>query len=172
MTSSAADSPLQRHSTADLGRRGVALDVRERLLGDAPHLALLQDRQAAVAVAVHVDAHPAAIADPADVGLERRRHVLLSETSVRRSYRVSRTSRITPRTSSRSCSSEPVRPARRGSGWRRCGRARRPGRRGTGRCGRAGHGRCGCAPRRRRRCAAGRTSGRCRWRAQPIRRTP
>ena len=54
----------------------MALDVGERLLGDAPHLPLLQDRQAGVAVAVELDSRPLRSRDPADVGLEGGGHVL------------------------------------------------------------------------------------------------
>ena len=40
-------APSQRHRTGRSGGVGVALDVDERLLRDAPHLPLLQDRQPA-----------------------------------------------------------------------------------------------------------------------------
>src|SRR5690349_619264 len=43
-----------------LGGLGVALDVDQRLLGDAPHLPLLEERQAGALVAVDVDGQPAA----------------------------------------------------------------------------------------------------------------
>ena len=39
----------------DPGGPGVALDVGERLLGDAPHLPLLEDGQPGVAVAEQLD---------------------------------------------------------------------------------------------------------------------
>ena len=77
VTSSAADSPLQRHSTRTRVARGVALDVGERLLGDAPHLPFLQDRQPAVrGRSRQLDRQPLRSRTRRDVGLEGGRHVL------------------------------------------------------------------------------------------------
>ena len=52
-TSSTARSPSQRHVIVTCGGPGVALDVGDRLLGDAPQLALLQDRQPAGLLGAH-----------------------------------------------------------------------------------------------------------------------
>ena len=105
--SRAAETPLQRHSTRARVGLGVALDVGERLLGDAPHLPLLEDGEAGPPVAEELDLEAAALAAPGRCrprgwppcpgGRTRR-------CAGRRGCRGPRGSR--ERTSSRRCSSE------------------------------------------------------------------
>ena len=176
-TPSSTTSSRRRNAVApprdrELGRPRVALDVGDRLLGDAPHLPLLEDRESSRLLRCEgstrrplrsdtrsrncssVGGHVLHLGDVGAQVVERVADLADHAADVVAEV-VEGLSHV-----ARPC----LRPAR-------CGRARTRGRRATGRCGRAGRGRCGCAPRRRRRCAAGRTSGRCRWPGPPARRS-
>ena len=70
-TSSAALGAVAPPRDRDLAGLGVALDVGDRLLGDAPQLPLLEDRQPAGLLGPQLAGQAAALLHPVEEGLER-----------------------------------------------------------------------------------------------------
>ena len=139
---------------------GVALDVHERLLADAPELLLDPVRAAAsTPTGSQCVVMPGALGEALEVAGRRPSRCPRPRSRSRAAGRSSRGARARCRARPRGARRS-RRPCRRAGCA--CARARTRRRRATARRGRAARGRCGPVRPRRRACAAGRTSGRCR----------
>ena len=75
-TSSDAVVAVALPGHGDVAGAGVLLDVGERLLGDAEHLTLLEQRQPARLLAAQDDVEAGPLPDPLEIEVEDGEHVL------------------------------------------------------------------------------------------------